>query len=287
MKRLIAALVVGWALIYATNHLLLPRAPAESKVAVQSEQSTDLTINSWGPYLPHVKHLEPNNTAETSMQSRQTQEPAASEDGPMQLSSRDIIEHAEAVALEERTLQVARVGNPRASAAYQHDGSQSSLQDLKPNSEAVALEERTLRVARVKNPPMAALRQHDGIQLASPDLNANSEVVASAERTLQVARVQNPQTTAGRQHDGIQSSSRDNTVRGEDVATAERISQEGMRPDRTTAHPITSRKTRGTKSGAYKARVAEVSVDHRPSGSLDSAHQRRGLGLFIFAPPGF
>jgi hypothetical protein len=327
MKRLIAALVVGWGLIYATNHLLLPRAPAESKVAVQSEQSTDLTINSWGPYLPHVKHLEPNNTAETSLQSRQTQEPAASEDGPMQLSSRDIIEHAEAVALEERNLQVARVGNPRASAAYQHDGSQSSLQDLKPNSEAVALEERTLRVARVKNPPMAALRQHDGIllsspnlkpnleanapedrtlqvarvenpptvaayqhdgiQLASPDLNPNSEVVASAERTLQVARVQNPQTTAGRQHDGIQSSSRDNTVRGEDVATAERISQEGMRPDRTTAHPITSRKTRGTKSGAYKARVAEVSVDHRPSGSLDSAHQRRGLGLFIFAPPGF
>ena len=63
----------------------------------------------------------------------------------MQLSSRDIIEHAEAVALEERTLQVARVGNPRASAAYQHDGSQSSLQDLKPNSEAVALEERTLQ----------------------------------------------------------------------------------------------------------------------------------------------
>ena len=156
MKRLIAALVVGWGLIYATNHLLLPRAPAEFKVAVQSEQSTDLTINSWGPYLPHVKHLEPNNTAETSLQSRQTQEPAASEDGPMQLSSRDIIEHAEAVALEERTLQVARVGNPRASAAYQHDGSQSSLQDLKPNSEAVALEERTLRVARVKNPPMAA-----------------------------------------------------------------------------------------------------------------------------------
>ena len=29
MKRLIAALGLGWALIYATNHLLLPRAPIE------------------------------------------------------------------------------------------------------------------------------------------------------------------------------------------------------------------------------------------------------------------
>ena len=77
MKRLIAALGVGWGLIYATNHLLLPRAPAEPKVAVQTEQSTDLTINSWGPYLPHVKHLEPSNMAQTSRKSRQTQEPAS------------------------------------------------------------------------------------------------------------------------------------------------------------------------------------------------------------------
>src|SRR5687767_3328620 len=103
MKRLIAALVVGWGLIYAIN--LLPRAPAESMVAVQSEQRTDLTINSWGPYLPHVKHLEPNNTRQSS----QPQEPAASEDRLTQLASRDIIEHAEAVALEERPLKVARV----------------------------------------------------------------------------------------------------------------------------------------------------------------------------------
>jgi hypothetical protein len=39
MKRLIVALGVGWGLIYVTNHLLLPRAPTESKVAVQSEET--------------------------------------------------------------------------------------------------------------------------------------------------------------------------------------------------------------------------------------------------------
>ena len=68
----------------------------------------------------------------------------------------DTIGHAPVAALEERTLEVARVENPPTSAAYQHDGSRSYLQDLKPNSAAVALEERTLRVARVKNPPVAA-----------------------------------------------------------------------------------------------------------------------------------
>ena len=106
MKRLIAALGVGWALIFASNHLLLPRAPTETKVAVQSEQSsTNRTINSWGPYLPHVKHLEPSNMAQTSLKSRQAQEPA-SENEVVQLSSRDTIGHAPVAALEERTLAV-------------------------------------------------------------------------------------------------------------------------------------------------------------------------------------
>ena len=43
--------------------------------------------------------------AQTSLKSRQTQEPA-SENELMQLSSRDTIGHAQAVALEERTLEL-------------------------------------------------------------------------------------------------------------------------------------------------------------------------------------
>ena len=144
--------------------------------------------------------------AQTSLKSRQTQEPA-SENEVLQLSSRDTIGHAPVAALEERTLEVARVENPPTSAAYQHVGSRSYLKDLKPNS-AVALEERTLRVARVKNPPVAAVRQHAGIQLSSPELKPNSEADASEDRTLRVARVENPPTAAARQHDGIQSFAR-------------------------------------------------------------------------------
>jgi hypothetical protein len=275
MKRLIAALGVGWGLIYATNHLLLPRAPTESKVAVQSEQtSTNRSINSWGPYLSDVKR-EPNNMAETSLKSRQTQEPAASEAELMPSSSRDIIDHAEAVALEERTLRVARVENPPTSAVRQHDGSPSSLQDLKPNSEAVALEERTLRVARVENPPTSAVRQDDGSPSSLQDLKPNSEAVALEERTLQVARVENPSTAAAREHERIQPSSQDIKPNSEAVASEER-----------TLHPRSVAK--GPRSvAAAKARVAEVTADQHPSWPLGSAPQRRGVGLFMFAPPGF
>ena len=328
MKRLIAAFGLGWALIYATNHLLLPRAPAESKVAVQSEQSTDLTINSWGPYLPHVKHLEPSNMAQTSLKSRQTQEPA-SENEVMQLSSRDTIGRAPVAALEERTLEVAGVENPPTSDAYQHDGSRSYLHDLKPNLAVVALEERTLRVARVKNPPVAAVRQR--IQLSSPELKPNSEADASEDRTLRVARVENPQIAAARQHDGIHSSSRDITARGEAVAAAERILevarvenpptaaarqhegirsssqdikpnsetvaseertlQAGNRPAGTTSiarvenPPTPSRKP--SSPVAAKARIAQAPADQDLPWRMGSAPKRRGVGLFMFAPPGF
>ena len=252
MKRLIAALVVGWGLIYATNHLLLPRAPTESKVAVQSEQtSTNRSINSWGPYLSDVKP-EPNNMAQTFLKSRQTQEPAASEAELMPLSSRDIIDHAEAVALEERSLQVARVENPPTSAVLQHDGIPSSLQDLKPNSEADASEDRTLQVARVESPPTAAAREHEGIQSSPQDIKPNSEtVVASEERTLQ----------AGNRPVGTKS-----------IARVE-------------SPPIPSRKP--WSPVAAKARIAQATADQDLPWRVGSASHRRGVGLFIFAPPGF
>ena len=286
MKRLIAALGVGWGLIYATNHLLLPRAPTESKVAVQSEQtSTNRSINSWGPYLSDVKP-EPNNMAETSLKSRQSQEPAASEAELMPSSSRDIIDHAEAVALEERTLRVARVENPPTSAVRQHDGSPSSLQDLKPNSEAVALEERTLRVARVENPPTAAEREHEGMQSSPQDINPNSEAVASEERTLQVARVENPLTAAEREHEGMQSSPQDIKPNSEAITSAERNRPAGTASiARVENPPSPSRKPRSPV--AAKARIAQATADQDLPWRVGSASHRRGVGLFIFAPPGF
>ena len=291
MKRLIAALGVGWGLIYATNHLLLPRAPTESKVAVQSEQtSTNRKINSWGPYLSDVKP-EPNNMAETSLKSRQSQEPAASEAELMPSSSRDIIDHAEAVALEERTLRVARVENPPTSAVRQHDGSPSSLQDLKPNSEAVALEERILRVARVENPPTAAEREREGMQSSAQDINPNSDAVASEERTLQGARVENTLPAAKREHEGMQSSPQDIKPNSEAVASAERSLQAGNRPAGTASiarvenPPTPSRKHRSPV--VANARIAQATADQDLPWRVGSASHRRGVGLFIFAPPGF
>ena len=228
--------------------------------------------------------------AQTPLKSHQTQEPA-SENEVLQLSSPDTIGHAPVAALEEHTLEVARVENPPTSAAYQHDGSRSYLKDLKPNSAAVALEERTLRVARVKNPPVAAVRQHAGIQLSSPELKPNSEADASEDRTLRVARVENPPMAAARQHEGIRSSSQDIKPNSETVASEERILQAGNRPAGTTSiarvenPPTPSRKP--SSPVAAKARIAQAPADQDLPGRIGSAPKRRGVGLFMFAPPGF
>ena len=258
--------------------------------------------------------------AQTSLKSRQK---PASENEVLQSSSRNTIGHAPVAALEERTLEVARAENPPTSAAYQHDGGRSYLQDLKPNSAAVELEERSLRAARVKNPPVADVRQHAGIQLSSSE--PNSETDTSDDRTLRVARVENPPTAAVRQHDGIQSSSRDIAARGEAVAAAERILevarvenppqrppqantqdikpnsetvgseerplQAGNRPAGTTSiarvenPPAPSRKP--SSPVAAKARIAQAPADQDLPWRIGSAPKRRGVGLFMFAPPGF
>jgi hypothetical protein len=55
MKRLILLLGSGWALIYVTNHVLLPRTPSNTKTEVATAPeliSTDRRIDSWGAYLP-------------------------------------------------------------------------------------------------------------------------------------------------------------------------------------------------------------------------------------------
>ena len=287
----------------------------------------------------------------------------------MQLSSRGIIDHAKAVALEERTLHVARVENPPTSAVRQHDGSPSSLQDLKPNSEADASEDRTLQVARVENPQrppyastMAAHHPYRPLSptqkpspwktapyelLASkrppyantmaadhryrtlnptqsnhpyrtlnptqkpspwktapyellawktlqrppystmasnhPYRTTDSEADASEDRTLRVARVENPPTSAVRQHDGIQSSAQDIKPKSEAIASADRTG------NRSVENPPTlSRKTTKPRSPVTpKARIAKAPADQDLPWRVASAPQRRGVGLFIFAPPGF
>jgi hypothetical protein len=182
------------------------------------------------------------------------------------------------------------VENPPTSAVRQHDGSPSSLQDLKPNSEADASEDRTLQVARVENPPTSAV--HDGIQSSLQDLKPNSEAVALEERTLRIARVENPPTAAAREQEDIQSSAQDIKSKSEAIASAERTLQSN-RPAETTsiAHvensPTVSRKTKKPRSPVTaKARIAATADQDLPW-RVGSAPQRRGVGLFIFAPPGF
>ena len=60
MKRLILALGIGWALIYATNHFLLPPEPSRTKLEVATELKPapkDRPIDFWGTYLPNAPAL--------------------------------------------------------------------------------------------------------------------------------------------------------------------------------------------------------------------------------------
>ena len=78
MKRLILSLGLAWALIYTANHTLFLRASSnsEASVATSSKQaSTDQQIDSWGPYLPHVRSPLPSDLPTVSpTQPRQTRE---------------------------------------------------------------------------------------------------------------------------------------------------------------------------------------------------------------------
>ena len=143
----------------------------------------------------------------------------------------------------------------------------------------------------MENPPTAAARQHDGIQSSSRDIAARGEAVAAAERILEVARVENPPTAAARQHEGIQSSSQDIKPNSETVASEERTLQAGNRPAGTTSiarvenPPTPSRKP--SSPVAAKARIAQAPADQDLPWRIGSAPKRRGVGLFMFAPPGF
>src|SRR4029077_13801323 len=79
MKRLILALGIGWALIYATNHFLLPQEPSKTKLEVATELKPapkDRLIDSWGTYLPNAPALRDQPQQTPNPQLRQSQEVA-------------------------------------------------------------------------------------------------------------------------------------------------------------------------------------------------------------------
>jgi hypothetical protein len=89
----------------------------------------------------------------------------------------------------------------------------------------------------------------------------------------------------------MQSSPQDIKPNSEAVTSAERSLQAGSRPAgsasiaRVENPPTPSRKPRSPV--APKARIAQATADQDLPWRVGSASHRRGVGLFIFAPPGF
>jgi hypothetical protein len=79
MKRWILSLGIGWALIYATNHFLLPPEPSRTKLEAATELKPvpiDRRIDSWGAYLPRAAALRDQPQQTPNPQLRQSQEVA-------------------------------------------------------------------------------------------------------------------------------------------------------------------------------------------------------------------
>jgi hypothetical protein len=79
MKRLIFGLGIGWVLIYATNHFLLPPEPPRTKLEVAAESKPapkDRPIDSWGTYLPSAPALRDQPQQAPNTQLHQSQEVA-------------------------------------------------------------------------------------------------------------------------------------------------------------------------------------------------------------------
>jgi hypothetical protein len=91
MKRLILALGIGWALIYATNHFLLPQEPSKFEVATELKPvQTDRHIDSWGAYLPRAAALRDQPQQTPNPQLRQSQERATLPGDPDKKSAEEI-----------------------------------------------------------------------------------------------------------------------------------------------------------------------------------------------------
>jgi hypothetical protein len=79
MKRLTLALGIGWALIYVTNHFLLPPEPSPTTLEVATELKPaprDRLIDSWGTHLPNAPAVRDQPQQTPNPQLRQSEEVA-------------------------------------------------------------------------------------------------------------------------------------------------------------------------------------------------------------------
>ena len=251
MKRMIVAAGMVWMSIYGINQILPASMPKEAqKDPHEDERAIDQSINSWGPYLPHVR--PPVSHLTRSL-------PNLPPSGQV-ASSSEKIDATEVDANPRKVTASDHYGGHGSSAITLSKRSQPNPHDLKPNAKIVALEEPALKGGQVENPQIVVATENSDGKLPARHLKPNTKVVSS-DPSMHVA-----------DFEPLPSSSKKAAA---PPSQHQRTSKVASMKDQTNSQ-------RASRRDAAESRIAEV-VRH----PVRSKGKGGNVGLFMFAPADF
>jgi hypothetical protein len=251
MKRMIVAAGMVWVSIYGINQMLPASLPKEPQEAPHDdERAIDQSINSWGPYLPHVR--PPVSHLTKSL-------PNLAPSGEV-ASSSEKIDATELNANPRKVTASDHYGGHGSSAiTLSKDRSQPTSHDLKPNAKIVALDAPALNGGQVENPQIVVATENGDGKLPARHLKPNSKVAISSDPSMHIA-----------DFEPLPSSSRKAAAPSQHPRTSKVASVK----DQTNS--------RASRRDQEERRVAEV-VRH----PVRSKAKGGNVGLFMFAPANF
>ncbi len=237
-----------WVSIYAINQILPASLPKDPQAAPHNdERAIDQSINSWGPYLRHVR-------------------PPVSD---LAKSSPNLAPRREVASSGEKIHATELKANPDKVTASEHYGRHGSSvitlskvrsqpsHDLKPNAKIAALGEPALNGGQVENPQIAVATENGESKLPARHLKPNAKVALSLD----------PSRDAG--FEPLPSSSK------------KPAALPSQHPRSSKVASVKDQR-RANRSDQAESRVAEV-VRH----PVRSKGKGGNVGLFMFAPADF
>jgi hypothetical protein len=309
MKRVILSLLIGWVVLYTTNHLLLPASHKPFELHTQpSTITTDRHINSWGPYLTDVPASRPNRPdrireprplEELASNQSDAESPGKSEPRPVTqrlapspelLKSVEIDKSAPKLELNQRSAEppakdearpvIERLASTPAeflkSAEIAKDGP-----EFTSNSETHPSVNNEVRPVLQSLAPTSAERLTKSTKIAT---NPRVALNLSEERPEKISRVvENPPISTGESRKSI-------------ATNVEPRPTTDVKPDQNLSLRTPTIEDRRTSARHQKSsgdvndattRLAEAVPNLDGRSHLAPIPKSRGLGLFMFAPPGF
>jgi hypothetical protein len=279
MKRLILSLLIGWVVLYTTNHLLLPASHKPFELRTQlSKVSTDRHINSWGgPYLIDVPSSRPSRPD-------RIREPKPLEELASNQSDAESPVKSESPPSPGKPLKSVEI-----------DKSAPKLKLNQRRAEPPAKNETRPVIERLASTPAEFLKSA-GIAKDGPEFTSDSETGLSVNNEVR-AVVQSLAPTPAERLNKLTEITRNPRValNLSDDERPERISRVVENPPLSTGasrkSPMIAKNVepRPTTDIKPDKNVAEAvpNLDGRSHVAPEPIPRSRGLGLFMFAPPGF